>query len=72
MPIQKKEKTQEEITKDIASTIERLSDEVSKLLNGKLNRKAILTLLAYSTKISQKQIAVVLDSLIEMKKDFLK
>ena len=69
----KKELTEEQkTTQAIADNISKLSDSVSALLNGPLNRKALLILLVASTRMTRRQVNDVLVSLEHLKKDYLK
>jgi 2-phospho-L-lactate guanylyltransferase (CobY/MobA/RfbA family) len=59
------------ITKDVlATTISKLSDATSALLNSGLNEKAILTLLADSTKLSKKSIKRIIDAINQLRADY--
>ena len=60
------------IEEQIASTITNLADAVEALLKGPLNRKALLVLLAHSTKLPQKQVSDVLIAIQDLRKDYLK
>lgn len=66
------EKQARETTEGIAKNIERLADSVSSLLKGPLNRKALVTLLAKSSKMTPANVGAVLDSLENLKKDYLR
>lgn len=66
------EKAARELTEGIANNIQKLSDAVSDLLDGPLNRAALLVLLANTTKMAKTQISDVLDALQNLKKDYLK
>lgn len=58
-------------TQVIADSISSLAKAVAKLLKGPLNKKALVVLLANSSKISQKQVGRVLASLEEIERDWL-
>lgn len=62
---------QEKTVQEIANNIKALAESVETLLKGPVNRKALLILLAHSAKLTQSQVAAVLDALIDLKKDYL-
>lgn len=64
------DRTKEELYEDIARNIQQLSLGVSKLLKGTLNRKAILVLLSYSTKMGQRDVDCVLKAIENLERDF--
>lgn len=66
------EKQDRETVEGIAKNLERLANSVASLLRGPLNRKALVTLLARSSKLPPAQVGNVLDSLENLKKDWLK
>lgn len=66
------EKRARELVEEIASNIAALSRSVSSLLNGRLNRKAVLVLLAHSTKMTQQEVDAVLDALTGLEAKYLK
>ncbi len=66
------EKKSREMVEEIASNIAMLSRQVTALLTGRLNRKAILILLANSTRMTQGQVDTVLDAISNLEKTYLK
>lgn len=64
----KKEKSPVE---QIADNLVNLTSAVEALLKGPLNRKALLTLLAASSKLNRSTIDQVLTSIQNLRKDFL-
>lgn len=59
------------LVNSIAENIATLADAVNASLGGKLKKKALVVLLANSTKLSQSQITAVLDALSTLKEDWL-
>lgn len=66
------EKKYRENVEMIATNIAQLSRQVNALLTGRLNRKAIVTLLVQSCKLPQKTVSDVLDAIVDLEKDYLK
>lgn len=66
------EKKQQETVDNIADAITRLSDSVYPLLNGKVKRKTLVVLLAWTSGVPQYQIEKVLEAMENMQKDHLK
>ena len=66
------EKVKRELIENIALNIESLAKSVSSLLNGPLKRKALLVLLASSSKLTQTQVGDVLTALENLRSDWLK
>ena len=62
----------EKMVEDIAVNIEKLSKQVTKLLNGRLNRKAIVILLAYTSGLGQGVINQVLHAIEDLEGKTLK
>ncbi len=56
--------------RDLSAAIRQMSEGVNRLLASGLNRRAIVTLLADSTKVGRKDIERVLDGLVELERDF--
>lgn len=56
--------------RDLSTAIRQMSDGVTRLLASGLNRRAIVTLLADSTKVGRRDIERVLDGLADLEKDF--
>lgn len=65
----KKEQAQEVIA-TMAKNISSLADSVTALLNGELNRKALIILLANSSGLPQRTVSSVLDALESLKEDW--
>lgn len=65
------QKAQRELIEKIAGNIQSLADSVKSLLNGPLNRRALIVLLASSSKLSQDNVKNVLEALERMDKDWL-
>lgn len=65
------QKAQRELVEKIAGNIQSLADAVRSLLNGPLNRRALVVLLASSAKMHQTQVQAVLNALETMDKDWL-
>lgn len=61
-----------EMVEKIAGNIENLADAVASLIDGPLNKKALIVLLASSTKMHMNQVESVLNALQDLKKDWLK
>jgi len=66
------EKSRRELVEGIASNLESLARSVKSLLNGPLNRKALLVLLSASSKLTQTQVGQVLTALEDLNSDWLK
>ncbi len=66
------EKQAREMITEIATNIANLSNQVESLLNGRLNKKAIIILLANSTKMPQYQVENMLEALANLGKTYLK
>lgn len=62
----------EQMIKDIAESITAISQSVQTLLEGKLEEKTIIILLAHSAKLPQSTVKQVLYALHDMETDFLK
>lgn len=72
-PVETEEqKKNREMIASIAENISTLAQSVRSLLNGKLQRKTILVLLAHTTKFNQGEVDKVLTALEEMDKDWVK
>lgn len=56
----------------LAEAIIAMSKSMDKLLYNKLNRKAIITLVASDTKLSRRDISLVIDSLHDLAKTYTK
>jgi len=67
-----KEKQYRESVEEIAVNIENLGKQVSSILNGRLQKESIITLLAYSTRMSRGDLGMVLDALANLEKTHLK
>lgn len=65
------QKKQRENIETIAKNISSLAKSVHALLNGQLNRKALLTLLASSSGQSKSVVSDVLDSLENLEKEWI-
>jgi len=65
------QKAYRETVEKIANNIASLADAVGSLLNGPLKRKALVVLLASSSKLSQETVSTVLKSLEELRGDWL-
>lgn len=72
--VTEEEKNAQEFVEATAQAIIDISAGISKLLNGKLKKRAIILLIqdAASVRISQDQIAKVLDAIASLDKTFLK
>lgn len=57
---------------DLAAAILELAAGVKKLEASRLNRKAILVLLAHHTKLGQREIAAVLEAIPQLARAYLK
>lgn len=66
------QKRQREAIEGIARHISALAKSVATLLNGPLNKRALLILLANSSGCSQREVDAVLTALNDMEKDWLK
>lgn len=66
------EKKAKETVENIATEIAKLSRQVTALLSGRLNRKAVLILLAVSSGQSQSNINMVLDAICGLEDKYLK
>ena len=66
------ERKAKEVVDTIATEIAKLSRQVSALLSGRLNRKAIITLLVSSTKLPQKTVDNVLTAIEQLEPTYLK
>lgn len=62
---------EKKVIEDIADTIEKLADSVNDLLKGRLNKKALLILLAASSGMSRGTVEQVLEALKNLKTDYL-
>jgi len=60
-----------ELVESIAGNIGNLAKAVSSLLNGPLKRKALIILLAYSSKLDQNKVEAVLKALEDLESDWL-
>jgi len=56
----------------LATAIVKISDAVKKLYDGGLNRSAVVALVADDTKLGKKTIETVLDSLLDLRKNYTK
>lgn len=65
------QKAQRELIEKIAGNIQSLAESVRSLLNGPLNRRALVILLATSARLHQNQVEAVLKALETMDKDWL-
>lgn len=71
-PVETEEqKRQREIIEGIANNIAALGKAVQALINGPLNRKALMILLASSSKVSQEKVSDVLKALETLEADWL-
>jgi len=66
------EKKARETVEEIATTIAKLSRQVSAILQGRMKKESILVLLAHSTRMPKSQVEVVLDAIENMEKKHLK
>lgn len=66
------QKKQREAIQVIANSIAALARSVASLLNGPLNRRALLVLLASSSGRSQREVDAILVALMDLEKDWLK
>lgn len=66
------EKQARETVEEIACTIAKLSRQVGAILSGRIKRKSLIILLAYSSKLSQGQVDSVLYAIENLEKDHLK
>ncbi len=65
------QKKAKETIKVIAENISSLADAVTDLINGPLKKKTLVTLLASSAGLSKSDTERVLDSLVNLEKDWL-
>lgn len=65
------EKKMREMVEEIAGNIGRLADAVGSLINGPLNKKALIILLASSSRVPQNAVKDVLEALQNLRKDWL-
>lgn len=65
------QKKNRETTERIAENLSALADSVKKLINGPLNRKTLLVLLANSSGLKQMQVDSVLTALENLKRNHL-
>lgn len=65
------QKANREMVEKIAGNIQSLADSVRSLLNGPLNRRALVILLAASARLPQVQVESVLKALESLDKDWL-
>ncbi len=65
------QRVQREMLEKIAGNIQSLAESVRKLLDGPLNRRALVILLATSSGQSQVAVKAILESLETMEKDWL-
>jgi hypothetical protein len=65
------QKHNRELIESIAKNIASLAGAVESLLNGPLKRKALVVLLASSSRMSQQAVEQVLTALADLKKDWL-
>lgn len=63
------QKKAKEVVNAIASNLIELSNSVSALLNGKLKKKSLVLLLAWSSGIPQYQVEKVLHAIVDLEKD---
>lgn len=65
---------QEQQTPDetIADAVKNVSEGTKKLLNGRLNKRALLLLLSHASGVSQRQVESVLDAMAGLEKRYLK
>lgn len=66
------EKANRELTEGIAKNLKALVDNVKALINGPLQRRTLLVLLAASTRMTKDQVDTVLTALENLEKDWLK
>ncbi len=66
------QKENRELVEKIALNISALAKSVKSLINGPLNRKALVILLASSSGLYQNQVEAVLSALENLEKDWLK
>lgn len=66
------ERKARETVETIADSIVTLANGVKSVLEGKLNKRAILVLLASATRMNQQDIEKVLDAAASLDKTFLK
>lgn len=72
LKVTQRENEEQVPTEVIAQSIKEISDGMRKLRTGRLNDRAIVTLLHETTKISRTDIKTVLDGLEELEGTFLK
>ena len=66
------EKKARETVEEIATEIAKLSRQVTALLSGRLNRKAVVILLTASSGLNQSNINMVLDAIMGLEEKYLK
>lgn len=66
------QKANRELVEQIAGNISNLAKAVSSLLNGPLKKKALVILLANSSRLSQDKVEAVLKALEDLEADWLK
>lgn len=66
------EKKARETVETIACEIAKLSRQVSALLSGRLNRKAVILLLVASSGMNQRDVGMVLDAIEGLEGKYLK
>lgn len=65
------EKKARETVENIAAEIAKLSTQVTVLLSGRLNRKAVIILLVASSGMNQTEVAMVLDAIMGLEDKYL-
>ena len=65
------QKSQREMVETIAINISTLAKNVSALINGPLNKKALVVLLSHSSGMYQNQVETVLNAIVNLEKDWL-
>lgn len=65
------EKKSRELVEKIANNISNLAKSVASLINGPLNKKALIILLSNSSGQAQYQVEKILNALVDMEKDWL-
>lgn len=71
VPETAEQRANRELIEKIAGNLGSLADSVSSLMNGPLNKRALIVLLASSSKMSQVDVQKVLTALTELRKDWL-